>query len=554
MEIAEDEYCERLPTEDDIEAEAERNKWFFGSVRIANIEWRKFWLMAFLFTSIVFIYSLARELKDVFMMERQSVASIYGIKTFLMPIMVILVTMLLQSLYTRYNNKTILYYSFVFYGFYFLAYGFLFLTFRDYIEANVYTDIDFFSDDQLGYKGANILIVPLGIIFRWTSSLHFIMSETWGTIVLSVLFMSFAGDVCPLKQFQRFMPLFLMFGNMGLILSAIVTYGYSMLKNQSSYVIGNYLMILFFAIFGFLCFACVAVLRVLDKKVLSKPMYTVKKLKKRIKKEKVGFLEALKVMSTSKFALAMCMMVISYNMLTNMTEANQKSCISVNAKNNNMDVGSHYLSKQCLNQLITGTFVIIFILSPLQRLIETHGWLTMAIIPPILGTAMTAILTIMAFINTCAADKCKLPFIAPIGVFLSTYLPFITIGFEEIFATVAVATYKIIKYGPFDISKETIGRRIDGEYRPRLKGVYDGMCGKLGKSFGSLLSVVLFTFLGNDSDVREMSLIYLFVGVFFSVAWFISVFYLSRKYNESLEKNTTIDLDIIKLGGKENNQ
>ncbi|KAG0441898.1 ADP,ATP carrier protein 2 [Dictyocoela muelleri] len=548
------EYPTRLPTEDEIESEAERNKWLFGAVRMASVERMKFLAMAFLFTSIVFTYSFARELKDVFMLERQSVASIYGIKTFVMPLIVIMATMILQSLYTRFNNKTILFYSFTFFGIYFSIYGFLILPFRDYIEAGPFKDIDLFSDEQLSYKGADLIIVPLGIIFRWTSSMHFIMSETWGTIVLSVLFMSFAGDVCPMNQFQRFMPLFLLFGNVGLIFSAIITFLYSQLKESVSFVTGNRILIGVFGLFGFLCFACVIVLKWLDKNVLARPMYTVKVLKKRQKKEKVGFFEAMKVMSTSKFALAMCVMVISYNMMTNMTEVNQKSCINVCAKSENKDVGSHYLKMQCINQLITGIFVIIFILSPLQRLIETRGWLAMAIIPPIVGTIMTGMLTLMAFINTSTADKCKIPYISPIGKYLGIILPFISIGLEEKIGTIAVATYKILKYGPFDISKETIGRRIDGEYRPRLKGVYDGLCGKLGKSFGSLLSVIIFTILGKDSDVRETSLIYFFIGILFSAIWFISVFYLNYKFNESIEKNTTIDLDLIKVGGTSNEE
>lgn len=554
MESSEAQYIGRLPTEEEVEKAAEKNKVLFGSIRIAPIEHKKLWPMTFIFTSILLVYSLAREFKDVFTMDRQSVASIYAIKTFIMPIVAVLATMLVQSLLTRFSNKTILHYTLFFYGVYFILYGAFLFPFRDYIEAGIYTVLDLFSDDQFSYKGGNILIVPLGIIFRWTSSLHFIMAEIWGSIVFSVLFMSFAADVCPVGQFSRFMPIFIIFSNIGLIFSACVILGYSHAKYNWSYSTGNWLVIGIFVFFGILCLASYFTMSWLDRVVLSRPLYIVKSVQKKQKKQKVSFSEGLKVVTTSKFALCMCMLVLSYNMMVNMTEANQKSCISVCARKDNKDIGSHFLGLQFYNQLITGVMVICFLLSPLQRMIQNYGWMSMAIIPPIFATISTGMVLLTAFINTSVEGRCRIPYLGTLGNFLKTIFPFSTIWLEQYIATISVTLYKVVKYGPFDISKETIGRRIDSEYRPRIKGVYDGLCGKFGKSLGSLLSFIIFTYLGTDSDVREASPIYILIATVLSAGWIMAVIYLNKKYNDSLEKNTTIDLDLAtdtaKVGGK----
>ncbi|KAG0439759.1 ADP,ATP carrier protein 1 [Dictyocoela muelleri] len=550
MEKRETQFSERLPTEEEVERIAEENKKLFGAIRIAPIEKKKLWAMTFIFTSIILIYSIAREFKDVFTMDRQSVATIYAIKTFIMPIVAIIATMAVQSLLTRFSNKKILHYTLFAYGIYFIIYGAILFPFRDYIEMGQLKLLDLFSDDQFGYKGGNILIVPLGIIFRWTSSLHFIMSEIWGSIVFSVMFMSFAADVCPVGQFSRFMPIFIIFSNLGLILSAFLILGYSHAKLNWSYHAGNWLIIGIFIFFGILCLTSYFVMSWLDKAILSKPLYIVKNVQKKKKKQKVSFSEGIKVITTSKFALAMCLLVLSYNMMVNMTEANQKSCINVYAKNKNKDIGSHFLGLQFYNQLITGVLVICFLLSPLQRMIQNYGWLSMAIIPPVFASVATGVLLIMAFINTSADGNCSIPYLGYIGESLKWAFPFITIDLEQYLATITVTLYKVMKYGPFDISKETIGRRIDGEYRPRLKGVYDGLCGKFGKSLGSLLSFIIFTCLGRDSDVRQASPIYLLITTVLSVGWFLSVFYLNSKYAESVEKNTTVDLDIINQPSK----
>ncbi|KAG0440359.1 ADP,ATP carrier protein 2 [Dictyocoela muelleri] len=536
----------RLPTEEEVERMAEENKKLFGAVRIAPIERKKFWAMTYIFSSIILIFSIAREFKDVFTMDRQSVAAIYAMKTFVMPIVAVIATMILQSLLTKYSNKTILHYTLLCFGIYFLAYGLVFFPFRDYIEAGTFTVIDLLSDNQFEYKGGNILVVPLGIIFRWTSSLHFIMAEIWGSIVFSVMFLSFAADVCPVGQFSRFIPVFIMFSNLGLILSSFIILGYSRAKVSWSYTAGNHLITGFFVFFGILCLSSFFVMSWLDKNVLSKPLYIVKGTqKKKQKKQKVSFSEGIKVITTSKFALSMCLLVLSYNMMVNMTEANQKSCINVCAKKENRDIGSHFLGLQFYNQLITGVLVICFLLSPLQRMIQNYGWLSMAIIPPVFASVATGLLLIMAFINTSADGNCSIPYIGVFGKFLKTIFPFITIGLEQYLATISVTLYKVMKYGPFDISKETIGRRIDGEYRPRIKGVYDGLCGKFGKSLGSLLSFIIFTYLGNDSDVRQASPIYFLIVTILSISWFSSVIYLNKKYNESVKNNKPVDLDML---------
>lgn len=531
----------RLPTEDEIERIAEERKWLFGAVRLAPVEIPKFTFMAIISWSIIYIYSLLRAFKDAFTLDRQDVSCIYYMKTFLIPIVVIIANLILQKLYTKYTNKTILKNIFLFFGVYFLIYGFLILPFRDYIEAGTYFYLDIYSDGQMSYKSLEYLSAPCGIFFRWTSSLHFIMSEVWGAIVLSVLYMSFANDICPIRQFTRFIPLLLIIGNTGLFASALTVFSYFKLKGIVSYNVGNYIISLFFSIFAGISVLCYYLMSYLEKNILSRPLYIVQDTTKKTKK-KVGFVDGLKTAFTSKVAIGMCTLVAAYNIMTNLTEVNNKSCIKKSAKINNSDIEAHVLSRQVVEQSAVSLSVIILLISPFQRLIQYSGWFTMAIIPPIYAVVFSSILMILASGNASEEYTGVIP---SLGAIFKKLMPFLSIRVEEWLGLLIVAGYKIMKYGPFDLSKETIGRRIDNEYRPRFKGIYDGIFGKIGKSVGSLITIILGSVFDCSKDLREVALIYWAIMLVLSVGWFISVFYLSRKYDESVKNNTAIDIDLI---------
>ncbi|KAG0441705.1 ADP,ATP carrier protein 2 [Dictyocoela muelleri] len=536
-------------TIEELEILAEKNKTFFGAIRIAPCEKTKIGLISLIFGIIIFIYSLMREFKDAFMMDSQSIIAIYYMKMIIIPIVVFVVMAILHRLYFYYDNEIILKYTFLGFGIYFIFYGTLIFPFRKFLEPNAYYELDMFSDDQMKYKGGNLLLAIITIILRWTSTLHFIISELWGSTVLSILFMSFIIDICHIQQFSRFLPLLTILGNIGRVVSALFTFGYGKFTNRVEYKFTNYIISGFFIIFAILSFYMFYLIRHLIAKYpvnLRKEIKSIAKndgdVKSNRDHEKTGLVGSLKIIIKSKFAAAMCFIVLTYSIILCMVEALQKASMQACATENNSDIISHVLSVQWLNQLLTALILIFLLLSPFQRLIEYSGWLSMAIIPPIVSLIAITTLTIVSFVNTCSADKCNFSFLISLSAKLRNLFPFLSVEWEQWIATITLILFKVLKYGPFDISKDIIGRRIDDTHRSRLKSVYDGIFGNIGKSLGSILTIGISFFFDSSDDIRDSSLFYLSIAVLFIFYWILTIFYLSKKYNDAVARNSTIDI------------
>jgi AAA family ATP:ADP antiporter len=86
--------------------------------------------------------------------------------------------------------------------------------------------------------------------------------------------------------------------------------------------------------------------------------------------------------------------------------------------------------------------------------------------------------------------------------------------------------------------------RIDPAYRARCKAIVDGVCGKFGKSGGSVLTSI-FLALSNTNDIRDAALLSFFFVALFCILWIRAVSYLSKKYETSVANNVDIDIDLV---------
>lgn len=151
---------------------------------------------------------MIRELKDSFIIKRQLPASISFLKLIYVPPVSIIASAIVQKLLTISSNKKIFFYVVAVFGIYFFTYGVVILPLQDVIEPSNFNATDDFSDSKMYFKGLKSISAVILTLNCWTSTLHFVASEVWGTMVLSLLFMSFSNDVCPFRQFVRFLPLF----------------------------------------------------------------------------------------------------------------------------------------------------------------------------------------------------------------------------------------------------------------------------------------------------------------------------------------------------------
>ncbi|EPR79683.1 ADP/ATP carrier protein [Spraguea lophii 42_110] len=540
-----------LPTEMEVEQSAQRtsNK-TFGIIKVAGIETKKILFLCLISFLICFVYSIMKELKDAFVIVRQTPASINILKLFYVPPVAIIGALLVQKMLVSSDNKTILKRMLMFFAAIFILFTILSLPFVN-LDFSGQSTKDMLSDGKMKFKGTESVVAAVYTVISWTSTLCFVSAEIYGSLVMSLLLFSFLNDICPIKQFLRFLPLILIFANVSLICSAGSLYVLKTLINNLSFRNKQYLYSGLFLILALVCMLTWLVITILDNVVLSKPMFIIENPVKKKKKGSVAYGEGFKTMFSSKFLLAMCITVLFYNLSQNMADSSYKSLMLIQKNLKNMDE-SYIMKNQCISQIVTALCVITLLITPFSRIVQLTGWVVSGMITPIYIAVIGITAFFLALYNTGSVGKNAFGFI---NTFIQAH-PFLhkmkkstdkyaLFDNEEFLGMIFISGgYKVMKYASFDICKEAISMRIDPQYRSQFKGIYDGMCGKMGKMLGSIIGFII-TILFNTQDVREASFVYLIISMIFAVIWIITIIYLGRKYNDSVAKNKFVDIDII---------
>ncbi|KAM0676058.1 hypothetical protein GVAV_000019 [Gurleya vavrai] len=472
-------------------------------------------------------------------MERQEPASISFLKsTFVTPFSIVVV-ILLQIWLKKSTVASILKSMTLIFGCYFVIYGTLILPFQEFIELNKFLSVDAFGDGKMAMRGLQGVYALLLTVNFWTSSLLYVTSELWGNIVLSLLFMTFANEVCRFKQAMRFIPLFYLFSNFGLLLSGISMLGFCYAQDNWPYQFNIYVINGIFILCGALCLLIYTIHYLLEKNILNKQVYTFQGENIKKKKAKSDLATGFAYMMKSKLLLQICFIVLAYNVSTNLIDSISKSAIKENAKALNLPVGSHVMRKQAINQIVIACCVITVMCSPMGRCISLFGWTLVSLITPFWAACCTVIVLMLSVYNTGTTKSNSLSLFNDMFADKKTYLQM-----EEYCGMAATSGLKIFKYAFFDIAKEAISMRICRADRAFYKSIYDGICGKLGKGGGSLIQNGI-NIISNSVDPRGGSQYYIIIIVVLVVLWFNAVRYLGIKYNESLANNCDIDVDII---------
>ncbi|KAM0674033.1 hypothetical protein GVAV_000018 [Gurleya vavrai] len=495
--------------------------------------------MATMFFLIAYIYSILRDTKDAVVMERQEPASIGFLKsTFVTPFSIFVVIMLQKWLMVSSVSKILKKMTLIF-GCYFIVYGTLILTFQELLEPNKFMSVDAFGDGKMAMRGLQGVYAFILTINFWTSSLLYVTSELWGNIVLSLLFMTYANEICRFKQAMRFIPMFIIGSNIGLFLSGLSMLMFCYLQDNAQYLINRFVINSIFIICGTFCIFIYFIHQNLEENIIKNAVYTYEGDNKKKEKPKMSFSEGFKFMMKSKLLLQICFIVLAYNISTNLIDAICKSAIKEHAKVKNLAVGSHVMRTQAINQIITALCVIFILCSPMSRCIQILSWTFVGFITPFWAASCTVLVLFLSIYNTGAFKTNQLGVFNAMFGDMNHYLTA-----EKLCGQAATSGLKIFKYAFFDIAKEAISMRICQSDRAFYKSIYDGICGKLGKGGGSIIQngVILMS---NAVDPRCGAQYYVVIIAVMVVLWLNAVRYLGNKYNDSVNNNCDIDVDII---------
>lgn len=490
----------------------------FGKFRsvlwpVHSFEIKKLLPMLIMAFCISFNYTILRDTKDTLIVTAISAEAIPFLKLWgVVPVAIVF--MLIYAKLSNILRKEVLFYVtitpfIIFFG----LFGSLFYPFREQLHPTQTADW-LMTILPKGFGGL------IGCFKNWTFALFYILSELWGSAVLSLLFWQFANDIVRTSEAKRFYTIFTLGFNIALLVSGPLIYYFSQYGKYAPagvdpwHVSLNYLMGLV-VIAGLLIIATYWWINrnVLTDKTLYDPENMERKEKK--SKPKLSMLESFKFLAQSRYILCIALLVIGYGMCINLVEVVWKGQLKLQFPNFNDYSAFMGIFSTCTGLITCAmTFVGGYV-------IRTKGWGKAAMMTP-----LALLITGTAFFVFVMFKEYLAGYLALIGA--TPVLMAVIIGMIQNIAS------KSTKYSLFDPTKEMSYIPLDQESKVKGKAAIDVVGARLGKSGGSAIYNVLLPVGGylavtaTPLEVATPIVAVIMIGVIF--AWMGAVKSLNSKY------------------------
>lgn len=493
----------------------------FGKLRsfffpIHRVEIRKFLPLFFIYALICFNYSLLKIAKDALICTAPGsagAATIPFIKIWGVLPMALAVMYIFTKLFNRFSQEKVLYIMMGIFLTFFSLFTFVLFPYKDALHpVELANQLE--SALPEGFSGL------ISMFRHWTFTLFYIMSELWGTAIMSVLFWGFANEITTTKDAKRFYGLLGVGANVTTIFSGQMAYLTSGKLFTVSSIFGVdpweqslRLTTTFVIIAGFIT---VALFRWYFKNVLKG---TSHEIKRPAKKERMGIKQSFKLLSKSKYIFCISMLVFGFNVAMNLVEVIWKGQIAI-AYPNPSDY-SAYMGNVTTSIGVVSTMISLFLCS---NLIRKLGWTKSALITPLAILITGAAFFAVIFLKD---SPIMLSFSSLIG--LSPVLLGIAIG------SMQNVLSRSCKYTLFDATKEIAFIPLSRKEKITGKAAIDGVGSRLGKSGGSVVYQGLFLMFGAASITTSIVAVILFAVV---GMWVVAVRVLGKQFHALTSEKT----------------
>ncbi|KAF7682582.1 ADP,ATP carrier protein 1 [Astathelohania contejeani] len=530
----------RIPTEAEIEREANTPGIFGRIFRVAKVERTKFVCLATMYYLIALSYSLIKDLKNSIMIETQGNAAIAPFQLFFVTPCIIICVSHIQKALSKYTISQVLSKVMFIFIIFFFFYGVFIIRYGYVLEPNRFWACDNFGEGKLAIRNIEFLYPNLMTINTWTTALSYLSSELYGGLVLSLLFLSYSNHICAPKQSLRFTPLYFMASNFGLITSGCATYIIAGFKDTQSYKFNLFVLQFIFIFISLCCFVVFILHKFIENNILNKPLYIIENEQTKKKKtEKIDSIKGLRIMLKSKLILAMSATVFLFFLSACMCDTCYCSAMQVLSIKTNKPASFVVLKRAAMSQLSIGCCLLLFLFAPTAILIEKGYFTFIGGIPIFIVGFLGTCILVLAFLNKSVAFDSKN------DNFLSNFIKSIgyhtNLDLETKVGWFSTALFKLSKDGALDICKEALSVKINVKYRATAKNIYDGIVGKIGRMVGSLLFILLYA-IYDTKDARDTVNVLLIIHLTGVIILIFCMLYLGRKYNESMNNNSDIDL------------
>lgn len=476
---------------------------------IHKYELIKFVPMLLLFFFISFNYHLLRIIKDplIITAPQGGAETIPFLKVWCILPSAIILTFFFTKLSNKFNREKIFYILITFFLIFFLIFILFLYPKRELLALNKTAD---YLTTTLP-KGLHGFIA---IIRYWVYSLFYIMSECWSTMIVSILLWGFANDTIKISEARRFYALFgIGINSAGIFSGQFVSFITS--KNiiffNTKYFKTSWDNIFLIIIIIILIFGIISII---IHRWLHKNIFTNRRSSNEQKNYKMSLKKNILFILKSKYLLSIALIVLSYNVIINLTEVLWKS--QLREMYPTPQQYTSYMSKITLLIGILATISSYFISG---NVIRRLGWGKAAMITPLI-----IILTGIGFFSF---------------LFFKHFCPSISIfGMNPLILCVFFGSMQNIfsracKYTLFDDTKEIAFIPLSTKDKIKGKSAIDGIGSRLGKSGSSfLIQLFLMIFITPAACSPAISILILAI----LPIWITSI----KLINKSFQTNKTL--------------
>ena len=466
---------------------------------VSAAELPKFFWTSLLMMLTIYVYSILRGTKDAMLISQMGAELISTVKLWGVTTSAIIFMLLYTKLADSFTRTTLYHIINCFFM------GFL-VFFLFYLYPNIHSVCPDTSGliESMPYLKYFFLMVA-----GWPYTLFYIFSELWGSVMLSLMFWQLANQITAIPEAKRFYPLFGLFSQIGLGLAGVFSSKLSQntgWDDSLMYITGT---VVFSGVF--ISIAVEALGRIVGKDTINNIQKPGGK-----KKVKMGFVESLKYIMSSKYIGLITLLILCYGVSINLVEGIWKKSMNVYLPNPNS-----YMEFNGYVQTATAVAAAIAMLSG-SYLLRILSWRTAAILTPII-----ILLTGVPFFIFIVMKDSIEPTLILYG---ST-----AIGFAVISGGVQNVLSKATKYSFFDPTKEMSYIPLDENLKTKGKAAADVIGGRLGKSGGALIQ---FTLLSLMPGANLLSIADSMFGIFIvvMVIWFFAVFGLAKAFKAKTEE------------------
>ena len=477
---------------------------------VHGFELKKFLPMGIMMMCILFNYTILRDTKDTLMVnapgggaECLSFLKLYGVTPAAILFMIVFI-----KLANVFSKERLFYIVLAPFLAFFAAFAFIIYPNKEALHMSM-TQI---QAAQASLPNLHWLIPVIG---NWSFSIFYILSELWGSVVLSMLFWQFANEITKVTEAKRFYGLFGMIGNVGLLLSGpiiILTakFAKSLPKEIDSFGVNLKLLMSCVLVSGIVA---ILTYRWMHKKVLTDPtLYQPGQGSKKKEKAKLSVMESFRYILKNPYLGLIAILVVAYGVAINLVEGVWKGQIKIafpDMNDYNMFMG----------QFSTWTGAITILLMVVgNNILRKLSWTKAAILTPIMVLLTSSIFFFFVWNGTKST---------PFAPLMGTTVVLVAVLVGQIQNVLSKGT----KYSLFDSTKQMAYIPLDPEAKVKGQGAVEVIGGRAGKSGGAFIQSTLLAVIGGSVSLASLTFILGPLVIIICGVWAFSVLRLGRRFS-----------------------